>query len=348
MSGSALGAVTRLNLEPGAVGISPASLPASADHYTIAMRMVGLCGSDAHIYRADHSYDLVRPGTILGHEGVGVIERLPDSPNATLSIGDRVIPLSILGCQKCAECKVGQIQRCHARHTLGITTDGLLQEKVSIQEHNLVVVPDHIPDSTAVLTEPCAVACHGILKSLNGLSNSHIVISGTGTIAWLSALTAKHLGHDVVVIGRESPRTHQYRYIARQLDLHFEENRVSLTPDVWIECSGSTTQIEQAANHLRPGGRLCLIALYSSASSLDWNTLIRREIDILTSYGATAKDFEKALELLSHHSKLGEILTHIYSFSDSSLAFKACSGQLPSSHHFPKNVIRLPETAADS
>ena len=68
-----------------------------------------ICGTDLHMIRGTLSGMV--PGTILGHEGVGVIEEVgPDVRN--LQVGDRIVVPSTLGCGFCAYCRAGYYAQC--------------------------------------------------------------------------------------------------------------------------------------------------------------------------------------------------------------------------------------------
>jgi threonine dehydrogenase-like Zn-dependent dehydrogenase len=52
-----------------------------------------------------------RPGTILGHEGVGIVEEV--GPNVrNLRAGDRVVIASTIGCGFCVYCRAGYYAQC--------------------------------------------------------------------------------------------------------------------------------------------------------------------------------------------------------------------------------------------
>jgi threonine dehydrogenase-like Zn-dependent dehydrogenase len=68
-----------------------------------------ICGTDLHMVRGTMA--MMKPGTILGHEGVGVVEQLgPDVRN--FSIGDRVVIPSTIACGYCAYCREGYFAQC--------------------------------------------------------------------------------------------------------------------------------------------------------------------------------------------------------------------------------------------
>src|SRR5579885_3544206 len=68
-----------------------------------------ICGTDLHMVRG--TVGGMKPGTILGHEGVGVVEELgPDVRN--FEKGDRVVIGSTVGCGYCSYCRAGYYSQC--------------------------------------------------------------------------------------------------------------------------------------------------------------------------------------------------------------------------------------------
>jgi len=58
-----------------------------------------------------HWLSHMKPGRILGHEGVGVVEEVgPDVRN--FKKGDRVVIGSTIGCGYCSYCRVGLYSQC--------------------------------------------------------------------------------------------------------------------------------------------------------------------------------------------------------------------------------------------
>ncbi len=68
-----------------------------------------ICGTDLHFVRGTVSG--MKPGTILGHEGVGVVEAL-GSLVRNIEVGDRVIIPSTVACGSCAYCRAGYYAQC--------------------------------------------------------------------------------------------------------------------------------------------------------------------------------------------------------------------------------------------
>ena len=68
-----------------------------------------ICGTDLHMVRG--TLTGMKPGTILGHEGVGVVETIgPGLRN--VQVGDRVVIPSTIGCGYCVYCRDGYYSQC--------------------------------------------------------------------------------------------------------------------------------------------------------------------------------------------------------------------------------------------
>ena len=68
-----------------------------------------ICGTDLHILKGD--VPEVKPGTILGHEAVGVVtEKGPGV--TTVEVGDRVLVSCITSCGRCRFCKEARYGLC--------------------------------------------------------------------------------------------------------------------------------------------------------------------------------------------------------------------------------------------
>ncbi len=68
-----------------------------------------ICGTDLHYVRGT-AIDM-KPGTILGHEGVGIVEEI-GADVRNLNVGDRVVICSTIGCGYCPLCRSGNYAQC--------------------------------------------------------------------------------------------------------------------------------------------------------------------------------------------------------------------------------------------
>ncbi|WP_205825078.1 alcohol dehydrogenase catalytic domain-containing protein [Methylobacterium terricola] len=68
-----------------------------------------ICGTDLHFVRG--SFEGMEKGTILGHEGVGIVEAVGPMVR-NVRPGDRVVVCSTIACGSCAYCRAGYFAQC--------------------------------------------------------------------------------------------------------------------------------------------------------------------------------------------------------------------------------------------
>src|SRR5260221_2124502 len=75
----------------------------------VRITTAAICGTDLHFIRG--TVPGMRPGEIIGHEGVGVVEEVGRDIRNFKS-GDRVLLSAVLGCGSCAYCRRGYFAQC--------------------------------------------------------------------------------------------------------------------------------------------------------------------------------------------------------------------------------------------
>jgi threonine dehydrogenase-like Zn-dependent dehydrogenase len=130
----------------------------------VRMTSSAICGTDLHLVRG--TLPGMRPGTILGHEGVGVVESFGKGVR-NLKEGDRVVIPSTIACGVCSYCRAGYFSQCDQANPNGALAgtafyggpaqsgpfDGLQAEKARIPHANvgLCKLPDDVSDEQAIL-----------------------------------------------------------------------------------------------------------------------------------------------------------------------------------------------------
>ncbi len=130
----------------------------------IRLTASAICGTDLHFVRGTMSG--MKPGTILGHEGVGVIEEL-GADVRNFDIGDRVVVCSTIACGYCSYCRAGYYAQCDNANPNGGDKgtsffggpadtgpiNGLQAERARIPfaATTLVKLPDQVSDEQAIL-----------------------------------------------------------------------------------------------------------------------------------------------------------------------------------------------------
>jgi len=123
-----------------------------------------ICGTDLHMIRG--TFPGMKPGTILGHEGVGVVEEVGEGVR-NFRKGDRVVIPSTIACGNCFQCRAGHFSQCDEANPNGKSAgtaffggpapsgpfDGLQAElaRVPFAHTNLVKLPDEVSDDEAIV-----------------------------------------------------------------------------------------------------------------------------------------------------------------------------------------------------
>jgi len=75
-----------------------------------------ICGTDLHIVRG--TLTGMEPGTVLGHEAVGIVEETGRDVR-NLKAGDRVVIPSTIACGNCVYCRSGYYSQCDTANPNG-------------------------------------------------------------------------------------------------------------------------------------------------------------------------------------------------------------------------------------
>lgn len=123
-----------------------------------------ICGTDLHMIRG--TMPGMKEGTVMGHEGVGVVEEVGDQVR-NLARGDRVVVPSTIACGYCSYCRAGYYSQCDNANPNGRLAgsafyggpkatgpfNGMQAEyvRVPFASVNLVRLPEEIADDAAIL-----------------------------------------------------------------------------------------------------------------------------------------------------------------------------------------------------
>lgn len=241
-----------------------------------------ICGTDVHILKGEYP---VEPGRIVGHEPVGVIEKL-GAEVVGYEEGQRVIIGAITPCGWSNASLNGDHAQCgrDAPHgyrpmggwRFGNTIDGAQAEFLRVPDAmaNLAPVPDGLSDEQVLM-------CPDIMSTgFSGAESGDIQIGDTvavfaqGPIGLCATAGARLMGA-ALVIGVETvpDRIEIAKKIGADVVVDFKredpvEAIMRITGgrgvDVAIEALGLQETFEAALRVLRPGGTLSSLGVYSS------------------------------------------------------------------------------------
>jgi alcohol dehydrogenase, propanol-preferring len=177
----------------------PAPTPGPGE-LRVRVRTCGVCRTDLHLAEGDLAPR--RPGVMLGHEVVGVVDRL-GSGATRFAVGDRVgIAWLRHTCGTCRFCTRGAENLCVTPRFTGWDDDGGYAELAVVDERFAYPVPDGFSDE-----EAAPLLCAGIigfraLRRAELPPGGRLGIYGFGASAHLAAQVALAEGANVHVLTR--------------------------------------------------------------------------------------------------------------------------------------------------
>src|SRR5687768_15455831 len=170
----------------------------------IRVTLTTICGTDLHIVRGEYP---VRPGLIIGHEPVGVIEELGVGVTG-YQVGERVLVGAITPCGQCGACLCGHHSQCgHGEGyeavggwRFGNTINGAQAEYLLVPhaQANLARIPDELTDEQVVLLADIASTGFAGAESGAVRIGDTVVVFAQGPIGLCSTAGAKLMGASLV------------------------------------------------------------------------------------------------------------------------------------------------------
>jgi threonine dehydrogenase-like Zn-dependent dehydrogenase len=331
--------------------------------------MTGLCGSDLGAIFF-HTSPSISPYSsfpaVLGHEVLARVTEAGSGAHAAgIKVGDRVVVDPWLSCDirgeaACPRCATGEYPTCeravsdtrgggpmHAGMLIGFHKDlpGGFGQAMIAHKSQVFRVPDGVPDTRAVLTEPMAVGFRAAGKR-PPREGERVLVIGGGMIAY-SVLSALRLEQRPGRVTQLTMLEYQAG-IARALGAHAAYAVASLSPnliterlaadagatasvvkpilgpsfvvggyDVIYDCVGTRDSMEQSFRHARAGGTVVLVGASGVLPEMDWSFVWSKELTIqgTLAYGYEAdgrtRTFARVLERLGDTSvPLEKLVTH--------------------------------------
>lgn len=305
----------------------------AADEVLVRVHTAGICGSDAHAYKYDESYEWIPIPRIMGHEYSGTVEEVGANVT-TFEAGDEVVEEPIHDCGECFQCKNGQSNVCQNFDITGMHRDGAYTEYVTVEPEHLHRVPDGVPLRDAALTEPTSIAARAVLTQSTLQPGENVLVQGPGPIGVLTATIADSVGANVVVSGLEKDTEYRLPLVeelgidtvnVQETDLTdvTEERTVGGGFDLIFDATGHHSGIETAIEHVRKGGQVVMVGIPNGASDVSLADSVRGEVDVNTSYGSTWRNFEQALRLLESGAVDAETIMDLsFSITEPDAAFE--------------------------
>ena len=286
-----------------------------------------ICGTDLHILKGDLAS--CKPGRILGHEGVGVIDSVGPAVTA-FKAGDRVLISCVSACGKCEYCRKGMFSHCTTGGwILGNTIDGTQTEFVRTPhaDTSLYPIPEGADEEALVMLSdilPTGFEC-GVLNG-KVQPGATVAIVGAGPVGLAALLTAQFYSPaEIIMIDLDDNRLAVAKRFGATQTINSTDGKavealMKLTHnkgvDTAIEAVGVPATFELCEQIIAPGGIIANIGVHGVPVTLHLERLWDRNISITTRLVDTAST-PMLLDVLGAHKIDPTLLiTHRFKFDD--------------------------------
>jgi alcohol dehydrogenase (NADP+) len=277
----------------------------------IDIAFAGICHTDVHHTRAEFGHTTYP--IVPGHEIVGVVSAAGREVTQ-FRVGDRAgIGCLVDSCRQCENCRAGQESYCRGGKVLtynalgkdGLTTLGGYSEKIVVDEHFAVRVPEEIP-----LEGAAPLLCGGItmyqpLRRWGAGPGKRVAIVGFGGLGHVGTQISKALGAHTTVLNL----TAQQNEDARRLGA--DDYRVTTEPETFKELADafdlivSTVPVSMDVNAylelLTFGGTLVNLGVPEEPLRVDSYTLLTNRRSIAGSMSGGIPETQEMLDFCARH-----------------------------------------------
>jgi threonine dehydrogenase-like Zn-dependent dehydrogenase len=344
-------------IEPGRIEIVDKPMPdVGPNDALIKITTTTICGTDVHILKGEYP---VAKGLTVGHEPVGVIEKLGSAVQGYQE-GQRVIAGAICPNFNSYAAQDGVASQdgsylvasgacgCHgykatAGWRFGNLIDGTQAEYVLVPDAQANLAP--IPDG---LTDEQVLMCPDIMSTgFKGAENANIKIGDTvvifaqGPIGLCATAGARLLGASTIItVDGNDHRLNISKRMGADITLNFKscdvvDEVMKLTKgrgaDSSIEALGLQSTFESALRVLKPGGTLSSLGVYSTDLTIPLGAFAAGLGDhrITTALCPGGKERMRRLMavIASGRVDLGNLVTHHYKLEDIAQAYDLFANQ---------------------
>ena len=287
---------------------------AGAGEALLAVKRVGICGTDLHIFQG-HLDHRVPKGGIIGHETFAEIAKAP--AQSGFAKGDRVVVEPLRFCGACRACAMGAPWLCYKLQVRGVELPGGMQEFWAVPTERLIKVPAGLSDDQAAVIEPLAIAVHSVTRA-NVNRGDAILVFGGGPIGALIAMVCRHRGARVIVSEVNPFRVE----LLQGLGLEIVGPGVDVVKfasdwtngegvDVAFEVTGNAEAVKLMTDAVRVWGTVSVVAIHSGPMAVKLYPMFARELTMQGTRLYARADWEEAIRLAASGAvPVGPLVSH--------------------------------------
>jgi len=324
---------------PGELTLKEKPVPAPGKaEVLVRIDAVAICATDLEIIHHGppaqiQGGDPFNKNFTPGHEYMGTVVALGPSVDE-YAIGDRVTVEIHAVCGQCKRCRQGMYTSClhsgknygtvdKGHRANGFTTDGGFAEYAVNNINTLVHIDDGMSDEEATLVVTAGTAMYG-LTELGGLvAGESVVVTGPGPIGLMGAAVAKAMGAQPVIltgtrdnrleIGKKLGADHVINVRNEDAVKKVRELTGGEGVDYVVECAGAPNGLNEAAQMVNRGGKICLAAFPGSSPEVDVAYLVRNNIYLYGIRGEGKAATHRA-EAFMRQKRFDATLIHTHTF----------------------------------
>lgn len=337
-------------VEPGRIVLEDKPIPDVGPlDALIRVTTTTICGTDVHILKGEYP---VATGLTIGHEPVGVIEKLGSAVKGYRE-GQRVIagaitPSGWSNACLCGQCSQDGAGTAHGWKPMGgwrfgNTIDGAQAEYLLVPDAmaNLAPVPDGLTDEQVLMCPDIMSTGFAGAESAGIRIGDTVAVFAQGPIGLCATAGAKLSGATTVIgVDRVPERLEMARRMGADHVVDFSkvdpvDEILKLTSgrgvDVAIEALGTQATFEASLRVLRPGGTLSSLGVYSTDLTIPLGPFAAGLGDhrIITSLCPGGKERMRRLMAVIEAGRvdLGSMVTHRFRLDDIEAAYELFSHQ---------------------
>ena len=223
----------------------------------IRVEACGVCHSDSGTVEGFFPIDWPR---VPGHEVVGRIDAVGADVQGW-SVGERVGVGFLSGsCGYCDFCRIGDLVNCRNQGFTGIDSDGGYAEVMLAKSSALVHIPDDLSSVGAAPLLCAGLTTFSALRNAPAKAGDLVAVLGVGGLGHLGIQYARHMGFEVVAIGRGADTAE----LAKKLGAHHYIDNAAVDQVAALQALGgaqlilitapSSKTVSETFKGLRPGG----------------------------------------------------------------------------------------------
>lgn len=286
--------------EPGQFRLAetPAPEAPGEGEALVAVRCVGICGTDLHAYHGRQPF-FTYP-RILGHE-LGV-EVLAVGPGVSgIGVGDRCAVEPYLNCGGCIACRRGRPNCCVDLRVLGVHTDGGMRERLVVPAAKLHR-SERLTLEQLALVETLGIGAHAVARGAPEAGEFALVVGagpiGLSVLQFLLLARARAAAADVnagrLAFAREALGVGHTFPAGDDLPAQLAALAGDL-PTVVFDATGNAASMERSFDLTAHGGRLVLVGLVLDEIRFRDPDFHRKELTLLSSRNSTGADFRRII-----------------------------------------------------